>query len=645
MPRLLKALIVSSALLFLFALHHFLPPSTLTQIRQSRPGILSSSSSSSSSSNRRSPQSSLYSVKRPPISGGWSRNPYEESGLLIDHRGLTHWDREDKHKLHPIKGLIERGKELAEKQKRKIESIRTIEDAVDDYVDSFGMKPPKGFDYWYKFTQSIKPNPPPVPSLIPLAHRPFLSFLSLPVEILRERIEIVRSKGAIFTFTFVPPGQGDEGTACDSSQNWVPADYHKRGKGRVIIDGVEAWGWRCNNKLTLLLPILSLLPDDLFTMDPPLEIAFSSDDGPRGMVHNTFREKAESLAKSGKTWPQAQLDKAEQSMRWTYGWAWSCPDDSPLKTRATDLVLNDLPQPDYLTGGQVEKSFIADFDRSADYCSDPELMGYHRAAVEMTPVVATCKTMWNSDIVGVPLDGVFEKVPYVKWEDKSISKAFWRGSATGLFHSRKTPWRSSQRERLHFFANNETSLQDTVSVLLPNGEIGEYQNEKLNDWLDVGLSGVPSQCDQADGSCDDMLREINFMGRVRKEDSLKYKYVIDVDGNGWSSRFRRLLSSNNVVLKSTLYPEWFHEMLIPWYHYVPIKLDYSDIHDIMAFFNGSPDGQVKGHDELAREIAQNGWEFVENRWRLQDMQSFMFLLILEHWRMMSEDRQAASYDP
>nr|XP_019013499.1 uncharacterized protein I206_01567 [Kwoniella pini CBS 10737]OCF52280.1 hypothetical protein I206_01567 [Kwoniella pini CBS 10737] len=642
MPRLNKIILVVSALIIFTILYDHLPLSTLTQFRQSRGNSTSTSQRSIHRLNDR--------ISRPPSSGGWSREVYEESGISIDHKGLVYLDKEAENDLHPIKKLIERGKELAEKQKSKIESIQSIEDAVDDYVDTFSMKPPKGFDHWYKFTQSIKPNSPPVPSLIPLAHQPFLSFLSLPVDILRERIEIVRSKGAIFTFTFVPSGQGDEGTACDSDQNWVPSDYHKRGKGRIQIDGEEAWGWRCNNTLTLLLPILPLLPDELFSMKPPLEIAFSSDDGPRGMVHNTFREKAESLAKSGTTWPKGQLDKAEQSMRWTYGWAWSCPDNSPLKTRATDLVLNDLHQPDYLTGGQgelcppLDKSFIADFERSVDYCSDPELMNYVRAAVEMTPVVATCKTMWNSDIVGVPLDGVFEKVQYVKWEDKTIPKAFWRGSATGLFHSRKTPWRSSQRERLHFFANNETASDEEVSVLLPNGKIGEYTRNQLNKWLDAGLSGAPSQCDQADGSCDDMAREINFMGRVRKEDSLKYKYVIDVDGNGWSSRFRRLLSSNNVVLKSTLFPEWFHEMLIPWYHYVPIKLDYSDIHDVMAFFNGSPDGIIRGHDELAKEIARNGFDFVENRWRLQDMQSFMFLLILEHWRLMSEDRLAASYD-
>jgi hypothetical protein len=34
-----------------------------------------------------------------------------------------------------------------------------------------------------------------------------------------------------------------------------------------------------------------------------------------------------------------------------------------------------------------------------------------------------------------------------------------------------------------------------------------------------------------------------------------------VDGNGWSSRFSRLLMSGSVVIKHTLFPEWHHVRL------------------------------------------------------------------------------------
>lgn len=101
------------------------------------------------------------------------------------------------------------------------------------------------------------------------------------------------------------------------------------------------------------------------------------------------------------------------------------------------------------------------------------------------------------------------------------------------------------------------------------------------------------------------------------------------------------------------------EILIPWYHYVPTKLDYSDVlyvilhgliclplrtrqtdelsflnfcwesSDTLAFFQGSPDGSIPGRDDLAKEIAGHAYKFVQERWREEDMRSFMYLLILE----------------
>jgi len=39
---------------------------------------------------------------------------------------------------------------------------------------------------------------------------------------------------------------------------------------------------------------------------------------------------------------------------------------------------------------------------------------------------------------------------------------------------------------------------------------------------------------------------------------------MDVDGNGWSGRFHRLMSTKSVVLKSTIFPEWYTERIMPW---------------------------------------------------------------------------------
>ncbi|KAL7423911.1 hypothetical protein Q5752_001496 [Cryptotrichosporon argae] len=569
----------------------------------------------------------------------------------IDERGWLAWD--PRASSHPIERLMARAKQQAAAVDASIGEVESLDDAVEEYERAFKMRPPPGFNKWYDFTRKgDKPLSIPAAPLYSLAHNSILPYLSHPAALLRERVADLREKtDMIFTLTFVPDGQGDKGTACKPGESWSPADEETRGQGRVKIRGSYAWKWRCNNTLSLLLPVLHQLPEELFHLDPPLEMAFSTDDAAHGMSHSSFMDRSVNLAKAGRIWPESQLFAAEQAMRWTYGWSWSCPDGSPLKATANDLVLNDLAE--QAAQSTVQTSFIADFNRASDICYNPQNIDMHVstinqghvAAVELHPVVATCRTARNSDIVGVPLDAVWDKVSYVPWEQKTRNQIFWRGSTTGSFHSKKLPWRQSQRERLHFFANNNSDAE--VDVLVDrNGKLGlePWSRATLNEaWMDIGLAGQPTQCSRSDGSCDDMAREINFMPPVPKEHAVSFKYVIDVDGNGWSSRFRRLLAGNNVVLKSTQYPEWFNDMMIPWYHYVPVKLDYTDLYDIMAFFSGAPDGSTPGRDDLAKEIAENGYRFVQERWRVQDMQSYTFLLILEWWRALSEDRQKASY--
>lgn len=56
-----------------------------------------------------------------------------------------------------------------------------------------------------------------------------------------------------------------------------------------------------------------------------------------------------------------------------------------------------------------------------------------------------------------------------------------------------------------------------------------------------------------------------------------------------------------------------------------MQVDYSDLYDIAAFFIGSPEGRVKGRDDLAQQIAEQGRKFAMEHWRWEDMQSYVSL--------------------
>lgn len=58
-------------------------------------------------------------------------------------------------------------------------------------------------------------------------------------------------------------------------------------------------------------------------------------------------------------------------------------------------------------------------------------------------------------------------------------------------------------------------------------------------------------------------------------------------------------------------------------------MDYSDLFDIMSFFEGAPDGSTSGNQHLAKQIGERGKKFVQDHWREEDLQSFGLLQLME----------------
>jgi len=108
---------------------------------------------------------------------------------------------------------------------------------------------------------------------------------------------------------------------------------------------------------------------------------------------------------------------------------------------------------------------------------------------------------------------------------------------------------------------------------------------------------------------------------------LHRRILVQMDGNGWSGRFKRLMTSNSVIFKSTIYPEWFSDRVAPWIHYVPIQIDLSDLYDALLFFRGDANGDG-AHEEMAKEIAQAGREWSQTFWRKEDLISYLFRWVL-----------------
>lgn len=91
--------------------------------------------------------------------------------------------------------------------------------------------------------------------------------------------------------------------------------------------------------------------------------------------------------------------------------------------------------------------------------------------------------------------------------------------------------------------------------------------------------------------------------------------------------------------------------------YVPVKIDYSDVYDIMTYFVGTPDGRGS-HDSVAERLGAQGKEWARTHWRMVDMacvflsfvccllsadrcdlrRAYMYRLSLEYSRILHHDQ-------
>lgn len=188
-----------------------------------------------------------------------------------------------------------------------------------------------------------------------------------------------------------------------------------------------------------------------------------------------------------------------------------------------------------------------------DVCDSPQYRHFHsttswvysqhpKAVLPLwTPGVQTT----FGDIHGLiveQLDLVQEHDP--SWESRPFTSLVWRGQTSGPLWDALAPWKTTHRARIHLLSHEEkftkkivvTESDDTARVV-------EVENYRVNPlFLDTGMIGPAVQCVVEDGTCDKMYEVFQgYDKRMSFDRASLYKYVLDIDGNSWSGRFRRLM--------------------------------------------------------------------------------------------------------
>ncbi|GAA5858013.1 hypothetical protein JCM1840_001002 [Sporobolomyces johnsonii] len=520
-------------------------------------------------------------------------------------------------RLHPIAHLISRAEDEWEEMLRR--QSQTLEQAVQEYQRRYKMKPPVGFDSWWRYAMQ---NRVVLVDEYDQIHDDLLPFRSLSPSELRRRVALLQK---------------------DASLPWHPHTFGLRVKNGVVskISGAGGGegGARGEDLMDLLGEFSEMLPD--------LDLRFAAGDEAMVVISGEARERHEEYARDGRFLGESASFEVLEPTGYS-PWDSLCRPNSTAR-RAAQALPTAAPN-----AGPNLRSFVSiEHAEAMDLCEHPELRELNGVTswsgprpYLLYPIFSFAKTSVHADLLVPSISNDFytEVGRDPTWEQKKHNKVLWRGENTGAWHAKGSGWKSTQRARLVALANSRegTSLVHFADPTSDDAlrRASAPTSSLTAHYLDIAFSGHPVQCSVKDKTCANLQWDprLRWEPEMKPEEENTYKYVVDVDANYQSGRFKRLMSSRSLVFKSTIFPEWWSRRIMPWYHYIPVKSDYSDLLDVAAFFIGAPDG-TGAHDQLAKRLAANGKTWADKHWREADMAAYMFRLYLEYARLIGRDEK------
>ena len=137
--------------------------------------------------------------------------------------------------------------------------------------------------------------------------------------------------------------------------------------------------------------------------------------------------------------------------------------------------------------------------------------------------------------------------------------------------------------------------------------------QKKRPWINVKFATTNVDGEKVSASQSQEFQLLQELGisavgeHVSMAEQARYRYHIDLGGGGgttWTGTIEKLALPGVLFHHDTPTKDYFHDMLVPWEHYIPIKTDLSDLREKFDW--------AESHPAEARRIAEAGTEFV--RW-------------------------------
>jgi len=557
---------------------------------------------------------------------------------------------------HPVEMLMNEASEQAKGWLDQASHSETLTETVEEYLRRYQHYPPPGFDAWYRYATERS---------------------SLVIDDFDSMVEDLKP------FWGISPARIRELTQEVISDPWNEVSEVKirNGQARLGPNFLPTHRWMLDGVVALVENFSQFLPD--------MDLAFNLNDEPRVAV--PFKELQKLRA--------AQSSEKIVKHRWSpnRAKAWETPEDSqPLRlfedhSRTNAFNEGSLACPPNSDAQKVHTwdssllcipcaaphshgVFVSNWTLSTSPCHQPDLRHLHgfylspaafKPSHQLLPIFSQSKVEGYADILYPSPWNYIDKIKYDPDPDsrpdlpfaQKDSSLFWRG-ATSEGVSRAGTWKGMTRQRLVHLANNLTidSYSPTLPILLPHPSFpGKYTYQTLssnpilalNLNLDISIVNGIARAWDNDGVAQDA--EFGFAPPTDFQDHWRYRYLFDMDGAGFSGRFLPFLQSRSLPFRTGIFRSWWDSRLTAWKHFVPVDVRLHGLFSTLGYFMGaaSPTGTVGGimkeNVAAGEEIAEAGRLWAEKVLRKEDMEIYMFRLLLEWGRLTDDNRDEIGF--
>ena len=180
----------------------------------------------------------------------------------------------------------------------------------------------------------------------------------------------------------------------------------------------------------------------------------------------------------------------------------------------------------------------------------------------------------------------------------------------------------------HFlFINDNCPVEKKKNILFGRAAVNQkhriefYKKYFDNELCDLGQINKGTSHDQW------------YKKKVSLDYHLRHKFILCIEGNDVASNLKWVMSSSSVaVMPKPKFESWFMEaFLVPDYHYIHIKDDYSDLEKKLKFYIKNP--------EKLKQISINANNYV-NQFRDSSDEKIISLLVMEKFFAFTNQKKS-----